>query len=84
MDPEVPIPLYPPTPEDLDLSEIAGAIELVARGVATRVFISSLRHPERVADQALAIAQGAGVRFALQRDGRSGAVTVVVGPRIET
>jgi len=63
-----------------DLAEIAVAIELVARHVASRVTLTGLEDPESIAGQALALAQLAHVRFALQRDLAGGAVLVVVGP----
>ena len=78
-----PTPLFTfeePAP-DPDLLEILGAIELVAAGAAGRVLISGLRHPQSLAPEALARAQGAGVAFGLQREGER-VPTVVVGPRI--
>lgn len=65
---------------DRELADVAVAIELVATGGARRVTLAGLLRPEAIAPEALALAQAAGVRFALQRDRRNGPVTIVVGP----
>jgi len=70
----------PTTAYDQELVDVAAAIQLVATAGARRVTLSGLQHPEEIASDALALAQGAGVRFALQRDRRNGPATVVVGP----
>ena len=66
--------------EDL-LEELYGAIDLVASGAARRIVLAAFPGVEDVAAGALAHAQGAGVAFALSRDGE--AVTVHIGPREE-
>lgn len=65
---------------DRELADVAVAIQLVATGGARRVTLSGLRRSEEIAPDALALAQAAGVRFALQRDRRNGPGTIVVGP----
>jgi hypothetical protein len=65
---------------DRELADVAVAIQLVATGAARRVTLSGLLRSEEIAPEALALAQAAGVRFALQRDRRNGPVTIVVGP----
>lgn len=62
------------------LLEIVAAIDLVAGGGARRVVLSSLPHPELVAAEALAHAQGAGVPFRLDRGPDGGDAWVVIGP----
>ena len=69
-----------PIPYDGDLADVAVAIQLVASGGARRVTLSGLRRSEAIAPEALALAQAAGVRFALERPKRNGATTIVVGP----
>ncbi len=71
------------TPYESDLATIAGAIQLVARRRARRVTLVGLRHAERAAAEGLALAQAAGVAFALERDGASGSVAVVIRPWLE-
>jgi hypothetical protein len=68
---------------DRELADVAVAIQLVATGGARRVTLSGLRRSEEIAPEALALAQAAGVRFAVQRDERSGLPTIVVGPTEE-
>ena len=82
MDAPRPIRL-PTTAYDQELADVAAAIQLVATGGARRVTLSGLRRPEEIASDALALAQAAGVRFALHRDRRNGPATVVVGPAEE-
>jgi hypothetical protein len=66
--------------EDL-LEEMNAAIDLVASGAIRGIVLAAFPGVEDVAAGALAHAQGAGVRFALSRDGD--AVTVHIGPREE-
>ena len=63
------------------LEELNGAIDLVASGVVRGIVLAAFPGVEEVASGALAHAQGAGVAFALSRDGE--AVTVHIGPREE-
>jgi hypothetical protein len=65
---------------DRELADVAVAIELVATGGARRVTLTGLQRSEDVAPEGLALAQAAGVRFALQRDRQNGLATIVVGP----
>lgn len=65
---------------DRELADVAVAIQLVATGGARRVTLSGLRRSQEIAPEALALAQAAGVRFALQRDRQDGPATIVVGP----
>lgn len=69
-----------PTPFNRELADVAAAIQLVASGGARRVTLSGLRRSDAIAPDALAFAQAAGVRFALQRPHRNGLATIVVGP----
>lgn len=55
-------------PFEVDLREIDAAIELVRRGVATRVRLVGLPTFEELAALGLARAQAAGVAFQVQRD----------------
>jgi hypothetical protein len=70
----------PGTVFDRELADVAAAIQLVATGGARRVTLSALRRPEEIAPDALALAQAAGVRFALQRARPHGPATLVIGP----
>jgi hypothetical protein len=65
---------------DKELADVAAAIALVAGGGARRVTLSGLRRSEEIAADALALAQAAGVEFALQRARRDGPPAIVVGP----
>ncbi len=65
---------------DRELADVAVAIQLVATGRARRVTLTGLLRSEKIAAQALALAQAAGVRFTLQRERRNGPPTIVVGP----
>lgn len=67
---------------ELDLVEVEAAIELVTRGVATRITLAGLRDPEGVAAAALVSAQSAGVRFALERSDGSSTAAIRIGPRM--
>lgn len=69
-----------PMPYDRELADVAVAIQLVASGGARRVTLTGLRRSDALAPEALALAQAAGVRFALQRTHRNGAATIVIGP----
>ena len=75
-----PFPRASGDPLERDLSEIEAAIDLVARGAATRVRLVGLTRPEGAAPTGLARAQEANVAFRLDR-GPSGAVSVTLGPR---
>jgi hypothetical protein len=76
-----PRPIRPPIVDfDRELADVAVAVQLVASGGARRVTLSGLLRSEEIAPEALALAQASGVRFALQRDSRTGSVTIVVGP----
>jgi hypothetical protein len=63
---------------DVALAHLLAAIDLVARGAAVRVIITSIDGLDDVAGEALAAAQRAGVRFSLARD--AGSVRAIVGP----
>ena len=76
------LPVAVPLAADRALDELLAAIELVARGVATRVHVTGLAGVDEVAAQALVRAQLAGVRFTLTRD-QPDTVTAIVGPREE-
>jgi hypothetical protein len=67
-------------PFEHDLVEIDAAIDLVVRGLATRVQLVGLAGPEVAAATGLARAQEAHVAFALDRSS-AGAVAVTLGPR---
>ena len=67
------------SPVERDLAEIDAAIELVRRGLATRIRLIGLLRPDGVAAIGLAHAQAAGVRFDVDR-GPDG-VALTVGPR---
>jgi hypothetical protein len=75
-----PLPVSVPIAADRALAELFAAIELVARGMATRVHVTGLAGLDEVAAQALVRAQRAGVRFTLTRD-QPDTVTAIVGPR---
>ncbi|MCI0583851.1 MAG: hypothetical protein L0227_13355 [Chloroflexi bacterium] len=74
------LPVAVPLAADRALDELIAAIELVARGVATRVHVTGLAGLDEIAAQALVRAQAAGVRFTLTRD-QPDTVTAIVGPR---
>jgi hypothetical protein len=71
----VPISTHSDDPLEFDLAEVDAAIELVRRGVATRVRLANLRGPGAVAATALARAQAAGVSFAFDSSGEPAALT---------
>lgn len=68
------------SPIERDLAEIDAAIELVRRGIATRIRLVGLMRPDGVAAIGLAHAQAAGLRFEVDRV-QAGPVAVTVGPR---
>ena len=77
-------PAHLSDPLDVALAEIDVAIELVLRGQARRVHLVSLTAAERVAAAGLARAQGARVRFALEREAAPGrTVSILIGPVID-
>jgi hypothetical protein len=63
----------------LELAEIDAAIGMVAGGLARRICLVALAHPEAIAAVALARAQAADVGFHLDRD-PGGAVRLTFGP----
>jgi hypothetical protein len=71
-----------PDPADRALAELEAAIDMVALGLARRVHVTGLGGLEEVAAVALSRAQGAGVAFALSRDGGPDSLSAIVGPRI--
>jgi hypothetical protein len=80
--------LIPPAaaadPLVIAVAEIEVAIELVLRGTARRVRLVGLLAGERAAGEGLALAQEAGVQFALERGAAPGyAVSLVIGPAID-
>lgn len=70
-----------PDPFQVALREIQIAIELVTSGRARVVQLSGLEAAERAAGLGLALAQSAGVEFAVQRSSAApDAVSLRVGP----
>jgi len=67
-----------------DLIEGEAAVEMVARGVASRVRVQGLRHGERVSPLLAATAQRAGVGFRIERRVDGGTPVLVFGPRLPT
>jgi hypothetical protein len=65
-----------------DLVEIDAAIDMVARGLATRIQLIGLTRPEAVAPSALAQAQRRGVAFTLDRRGEA-RFAVTIGPSLQ-
>jgi hypothetical protein len=72
------LPRLPLEPLDADLTEVDAAITLVCSGVATRVRLVGLRHPDGVVATALARSQSAGVAFETDRSG--GGLVFTIGP----
>jgi hypothetical protein len=70
----------PPIAFDQALAEVVAAIQLDVAREAPRVRLSGLRRSDEVASEALALAQAAGVRFALQHGRRNGPATIFFGP----
>lgn len=72
----------PDVPDDhatVELAEIDAAIGMVVAGLARRICLVALAHPEAIAAVALARAQAADVGFHLDRD-PGGAVRLTFGP----
>ena len=82
MDPvtRLPITRAAPSPVERDLAEVDAAIELVRRGLATRIRLVGLLRPDGAAAVGLARAQAAGLLFAVDR-GPAGVVALTIGPR---
>ena len=76
----MPLPVAAAIDADRALTELLAGIELVRRGLATRVHVTGLVGLEEVAAGAVAHAQAAGVRFTLIRD-LPGTVSATIGPR---
>lgn len=71
-------------PLEIALSEIGIAISLVQRGQARRVRLVGLAVAEHAAGAGLALAQAAGVQFALERGTAPGLpVSLLIGPAID-
>lgn len=77
----LPFPFASLDPIQHDLAEIDAAIDLVARGIATRIQLVGLIRPEAVAPMGLARAQRMRVSFAVDRRGDA-PFAVTVGPRL--
>jgi hypothetical protein len=77
----LPITRALPSPVERDLAEIDTAIELVRRGLATRIRLVGLMRPDGVASVGLARAQAAGLLFVVDRE-PDGVASLTVGPRI--
>lgn len=75
-----PFPHASGDPLEHDLVEIEAAIDLVVRGLATRVRLVGLTRPEGAAATGLVRAQEAHVAFRLERS-PAGAVSVTLGPK---
>ena len=82
MDPTtlLPFPGAAPEPVDGDLAEIEAGVALVSMGLATRVRLVGLAHPDAVAGAGLARAQASNVAFALDH-GSNGVTAITLGPR---
>ena len=78
----LPITRAAPSPIERDMAEIDAAIELVRRGLATRIRLVGLLRPEGAAAVGLARAQAAGVLFSVERPPDGGA-SLTVGPRAD-
>ena len=76
----LPFPHASIDPIEHDLVEIDAAIDMVARGLATRIQLIGLIRPEVVAPNGLAHAQRRGVAFTLDRRGDA-QLAVTIGPR---
>ena len=71
-------------PLEIAIAEIEVAIALVQRGQARRVRLVGLVAAEHAAGAGLALAQAAGVQFALERGTAPGLpVSLVIGPAID-
>jgi hypothetical protein len=62
--------------------ELSAAITLVAEGQATRITIANVEIDDEMAGEGAALAQGAGVAFAVERDPVTGRRAMRVGPRL--
>jgi hypothetical protein len=62
--------------------ELSAAITLVAEGRATRITIANVEIDDEMAGQGAALAQSAGVAFAVERDPVTGRRAMRVGPRL--
>ena len=82
MDPTtlLPFPGAAPEPIDVDLAEIEAGVALVSMGLAARVRLVGLAHPDAVAGAGLARAQASNVAFALDH-GSNGVTAITLGPR---
>jgi len=82
MDPTtiLPFPGAVSGPVDGDLAEIEAGVALVSMGLATRVRLVGLAHPDAVAGAGLARAQASNVAFALDH-GSNGVTAITLGPR---
>jgi hypothetical protein len=63
-------------------TELTAAIALVAEGSATRITIANVELDDDMAGQGAALAQRAGVAFAVERDPLTGRRAMRVGPRL--
>jgi hypothetical protein len=75
----IPFPGAGPDQLERTLAEVDGAIELVVRGEARSVYLTSLPRLEQAAPIGAARAQRAGVLFRLEGDPAT-SLTAVVGP----
>jgi hypothetical protein len=62
--------------------ELSAAITLVAEGHATRITIANVDIDDEMAGQGAALAQRAGVGFAVENDPVTGRRAMTVGPRL--
>lgn len=63
-------------------SDLAAAIALVAEGGATRVTVANIDITDELAGHGAALAQHAGVAFAIDRDPATGRRAIRIGPRL--
>jgi hypothetical protein len=77
----IPLPSVIALEADRALTELLAGIELVRRGLATRVHVTGLAGLEEIAARALVRAQAAGVRFTLNRDAPD-SVSATIGPAV--
>jgi hypothetical protein len=76
----IPFPRSSEARLEADLVQVQAAIDLVAGGVATRVFLTGLVDPRAAAATGAALAQRSGVALGLDRE--NGQRTLRIGPRI--
>ena len=84
MDDRQPIPLpveWEPAAQWV-AGELSAAITLVAEGQATRITIANVEIDDEMAGQGAALAQRAGVAFAVESDPVTGRRAMMVGPRL--